>query len=102
MVEKALMLAVLLVTCGGCAARTMPVMTQPPYDPASFETADEVSGEIARCEATGKSSQDCYDSHFLAPPPPTPVSVVLGDVALSAIETLRVAHHLARHEAHTR
>ena len=57
---------------------------------------------IARCEATGKSSQDCYDSHFLAPPPPTPVGVVMGDVALSTIETLRVAHHLAVHDAHTR
>jgi hypothetical protein len=99
---KTAMLAVLLVMCGGCAARTMPEMTQTPNDAASFETADEVSGEIARCEATGKSSQDCYDSHFLAPPPPIPVSVVMGDVALSTIETLRVAHHLAVHDAHTR
>jgi len=102
MVKKALMFAVLLVTCSGCAARTMPVMTPPAYDPVSYETADEVSGEIARCEATGESSQDCYDSHFLAPPPPTPAGVVLGDVAVSAIETLRIAHNLARHEAHTR
>ncbi len=99
---KTAVLVVLLVMCGGCAARTMPGMTQPTNDAASFEPADEVSGEIARCEATGKSSQDCYDSHFLAPPPPPPASVVMGDVAVSAIETLRVAHHLARDEVHTR
>jgi hypothetical protein len=94
--------AALLLACTACSSTTVLDMPQTPAAAPSVETAEEVSGEVARCEATGQSTQDCYDSHFLTPPPPVPPTVVIADTTASAIETLRIARHLARNEAHTR
>jgi hypothetical protein len=66
------------------------------------ETVPDTSDEIALCEATGTPEKECYDSHFVAPPKPAPVTLSALDMLDVAAHTLRVAKHEAAHQAHTR
>ena len=99
---RSIAFGLLLLTSTACTRLTvLPDSTTPADAPAVASVAEE-SAEIARCEATGESEKDCYDSHFLAPPPPLTVTVTPGDVVDTMATTLHVARHVARDEHHTR
>jgi hypothetical protein len=92
----------LLLTCGGCAERTFMPTPDYPVETVAYDAPRDTSEEIAQCQATGTSEKDCYESHFLAPPPPAQVALTALDMLDIAAHTLRFAHQKARRQAHTR